>query len=75
MPFSPVINLGGIGMVQNVGQVELEFLGQTRVPPVTYPNLGGMARGWAGQHWARAGRGMVKSFHFHRESIWVESAW
>ena len=34
-------------MVKNVGKLGFEFLGQTWVPPVTYPYLAGMALGWA----------------------------
>ena len=34
-------------MLKNVGTVGFQILGQTGVPPVTYPNLDGMAR-WAG---------------------------
>ena len=34
---------------ENVGKGWFEILGQTGVPPVTYPYLAGMALGWAGQ--------------------------
>ena len=34
-------------MLKNVGEDGFEILGQTGVPPVTYP---GMALGWAGQN-------------------------
>ena len=47
------------------------------VPPVTYPDLAGMAQaGLARTDFAqaRARRGAQKSFRFDRESIWVESA-
>ena len=44
-------------MLKNVGKDGFEILGQTGVPPVTYPDLAGMALG----------------FRFDRESIWVES--
>ena len=32
-------------MLKNVGKDGFEILGQTGVPPVTYPDLAGMARG------------------------------
>ena len=38
------------GMLKNVGKDGFEILGQTGVPPVTYPDLAGMALGWAGQN-------------------------
>ena len=37
-------------MLKNVGKDGFEILGQTGVPPVTYPDLAGMALGWAGQN-------------------------
>ena len=37
-------------MLKNVGKHGFEILGQTEVPPVTYPDLSGMALGWAGQN-------------------------
>ena len=37
-----------------------------KLPPVTYPDLAGMALGWGAQ--ARARRGAQKSFRFDRES-------
>ena len=49
-PFRPGIDLGGIGMLKNVGKDGFQILGQTGVPPVTYPDLAGMALGWAGQN-------------------------
>ena len=42
--------LGGIGMLKNVGKDGFEILGQTEEFPVTYPDLAGMALGWAGQN-------------------------
>ena len=59
-------------MLKNVGKDGFEILGQTGVPPVTYPDLAGMARTDFAQ--ARTRRGAQKSFRFDRESIWVESA-
>ena len=59
-----------MGLTQNLGQTH-------GVPPVTYPDLAGMARaGLARTDFAqaRARRGAQKSFRFDRESIWVESA-
>ena len=41
--------MGGICILKNVGKDGFEILGQTGVPPVTYPDLAGMALGWAGQ--------------------------
>ena len=35
-------------MLKNVGKNGFEILGQTGVPPVTYPDLAEMALGWAG---------------------------
>ena len=40
----------GIRMLKNVGKDGFEILGQTGVPPLTYPDLAGMALGWAGQN-------------------------
>ena len=37
-------------MLRNVGKDGFEILRQTGVPPVTYPDLAGMALGWAGQN-------------------------
>ena len=37
-------------MLKNVGKHGFEILGQTEVPPVTYPDLAGMAPSWAGQN-------------------------
>ena len=37
-------------MLQNVGKDGFGILGQTGVPPVTYPDLAGMALGWAVQN-------------------------
>ena len=37
-------------MLKNVGNDGFEILGQTGVPPVTYPDLAGMALCWAGQN-------------------------
>ena len=37
-------------MLKNVGKHGFEILGQTEVPSVTYPDLAGMALGWAGQN-------------------------
>ena len=42
-------------MLKNVGKDGFEILGQTGVPPVTYPDLAGMALGWAGQNGFRGG--------------------
>ena len=54
-------------MLKNVGKDGFEILGQTGVPPVTYPDLAGMALGWAGQNLfcpgARAAR-RAKKFPF-----------
>ena len=52
----------------NVGKDGFEILGQTGVPPVTYPDLAGMIP-WAGLArtdfaQARARRGAQKSFQF-----------
>ena len=35
---------------KKVSEDGFEILGQTGVPPVTYPDLAGMALGWAGQN-------------------------
>ena len=64
-------------MLKNVGKDGFEILGQTGVPPVTYPDLAGMALGWLARTdfaQARARRGAQKSFRFDRESICEESA-
>ena len=37
-------------MLKTVGKHGFEILGHTEVPPVTYPDLSGMALGWAGQN-------------------------
>ena len=37
-------------MLKNVGKDGFKILGQTGVLPVTYPDLGGIALGWAGQN-------------------------
>ena len=37
-------------MLKNVGKHGFEIRGHTEVPPVTYPDLSGMALGWAGQN-------------------------
>ena len=37
-------------MLKNVGKDGFEILGQTGVPPVTYPDLAGRALGWAGKN-------------------------
>ena len=37
-------------MLKNVGKHGFEILGQTKVPPVTYPDLAGVALGLAGQN-------------------------
>ena len=37
-------------MLKNVGKDGFEILRQAGVPPVTYPDLAGMALGWAGQN-------------------------
>ena len=54
-------------MLKNLGKDGFEILGQTGVPPVTYPDLAGMALGWAGQKsfcpGARAAR-RAKKFPF-----------
>ena len=50
LPFSPGIDLGGIGMLKNVGKHGFEILGQSGVPSVTHQDLAGMALGWAGQN-------------------------
>ena len=64
-------------MLKNVGKDGFQILGQSGVPPVTYPDLAGWP--WAGLAKTdfaqeRARRGAQKSFSFDRESIWVESA-
>ena len=65
-------------MLKNVGKDGFEILGQTGVPPVTYPVFGwnGPRLGWRRTDFAqaRARRGAQKSFRFDRESIWVDSA-
>ena len=43
------IHLCGIVMLKKVGKDEFEIPGQTGASPVTYPDLAGMALGWAGQ--------------------------
>ena len=68
---------GEIGMLKNGGKDGFQTLGQTGVPPVTYPHEAGMAlAGLARTDFpqARAGRGAQKTFCFDRESIWVELA-
>ena len=54
-------------MLKNVGKDGFEILGQTEETPVTYPDLAGMALGWAGQNrfcpGARAAR-RAKKFSF-----------
>ena len=37
-------------MLKNVGKHGFKILGQSGVPSVTYPDLAGMALGWAGQN-------------------------
>ena len=37
-------------MLKNVGNDGFGILGHTGVPPVTYPDLAGMALGWGGQN-------------------------
>ena len=37
-------------MPKHVGKNRFEILGQSGVPPVTYPDMAGMALGWAGQN-------------------------
>ena len=37
-------------MLKHVGKNRFEILGQDGVPPVTYPDMAGMALGWAGQN-------------------------
>ena len=64
-------------MLKHVGKNRFEILGQTGVPPVTYPDL--VDRPWAELArtdfaQARARRGAQKSFCFDRESICEESA-
>ena len=49
-------------MLKNVGKDGFEILGQTGVPPVTYPDLAGMALGWVCPG-ARAAR-RAKKFPF-----------
>ena len=48
--FSPRLDLGGIGLLKNVGKDGFEILGQTGVFPLTYPDLARMALGWTGQN-------------------------
>ena len=64
-------------MLKNVGKDGFQILGQTGVPPVTYPDLAGMALGGLARTdfaQARARRGAQKIFCFDRELTWVESA-
>ena len=48
-------------MLKNVGKDGFEILGQTGVPPVTYPDLAGMARlGWPELILPRRARGAAR---------------
>ena len=44
--FSPKANLGGFGLLRNVGKSVFEIMGQAGVFPAMYPNCAKMALGW-----------------------------